>query len=868
MHRVVLLVILQLSALIVFVLADSAPAQLNIPAKTLTDLYEVKVQSQTDADMLSRTGVNPVLKVGDGYLVLAGPRACDLLAGCGLEYTLVATGIDRSHLAMDIRHDLTDIGGYPLIYNKEGYRIYRVDPSDLTEKAEFGLAPIRSENLRIFYQDPQETAKHLQAPDLGISLDSLVGLVSYDSILAYSLQMQSWGGRLAGSSGYSKAVAWCTMKLTEWGYDSVVVQNFTATLRGGRVVSGRNVLACKTGTTYSRDHIVIGAHLDGVASCPAADDNGSGSVAVMEMARVLRNIDTRLSIVFALFDAEEGGLCGSWYYADQAAAEGKRIALMLNMDMIAFRQNTNKAAIYHGDDTSLAQIWIDVAGSVPGINITGYLSGGSGGSDHVGFLQNGYNAFFVAEYIFSNVYHSSRDSTTYMSFDYFTRMVKACAATAYYIDASYVPSPALIVSCPDGFPAILYPRTEETLLVAVEEYAGAILLPGSLVMNYSINGGERTAVPMIDRGGGQYAFVFPPLSCRDRIACYVSAAEQVTGKLIRYPESPVKAVMATAVQVAFEDDFNDDKGWSVGGTATSGFWERVRAGNNAAEPRNDYDGSGKCYVTNKYTFADVDGGTTSLISPAIDVSKGEATIEYARWLTTDEPGIDDFSVYLDNGDVVALVESATEAQSSGGWYAGKFWVSEFITADSTIRMRLDASDLGYDSEVEAGADAVKVTLYLAAPNILTMTLPETTTDASYAQQLEAFGCYEPLTWIDKNGDLTGSGLSLAPDGYLTGQPLDTGVITFTAQVADAGGVTNEKVYSIRVWVPYVCGDANRDGGVNVGDAVYLIRYIFRGGPAPYPLDIGDATGDGLVNVGDAVYMVNYIFKGGDVPHCQ
>ncbi len=193
MHRVVLLVILQLSALIVFVLADSAPAQLNIPAKTLTDLYEVKVQSQTDADMLSRTGVDPVLKVGDGYLVLAGPRARDLLAGCGLEYTLVATGIDRSHLAMDVRHDLTDIGGYPLIYNKEGYRIYRVDPSDLTEKAEFGLAPIRSENLRIFYQDPQETAKHLQAPDLGISLDSLVGLVSYDSILAYKIKIKKTG---------------------------------------------------------------------------------------------------------------------------------------------------------------------------------------------------------------------------------------------------------------------------------------------------------------------------------------------------------------------------------------------------------------------------------------------------------------------------------------------------------------------------------------------------------------------------------------------------------------------------------------------------------------------------------------------------
>ncbi len=67
--------------------------------------------------------------------------------------------------------------------------------------------------------------------------------------------------------------------------------------------------------------------------------------------------------------------------------------------------------------------------------------------------------------------------------------------------------------------------------------------------------------------------------------------------------------------------------------------------------------------------------------------------------------------------------------------------------------------------------------------------------------------------------------------------------------------------------PYVCGDANNDGSVNVADAVYLIDYIFSHGPAPNPLLAGDANGDGTINVADAVYLIEYIFSGGAAP-CQ
>jgi hypothetical protein len=65
----------------------------------------------------------------------------------------------------------------------------------------------------------------------------------------------------------------------------------------------------------------------------------------------------------------------------------------------------------------------------------------------------------------------------------------------------------------------------------------------------------------------------------------------------------------------------------------------------------------------------------------------------------------------------------------------------------------------------------------------------------------------------------------------------------------------------------VCGDANDDGAVNIGDVVYVINYVFKGGPAPDPFEMGDANGDGEVNIADGVYLINYTFKGGPEPIC-
>lgn len=61
------------------------------------------------------------------------------------------------------------------------------------------------------------------------------------------------------------------------------------------------------------------------------------------------------------------------------------------------------------------------------------------------------------------------------------------------------------------------------------------------------------------------------------------------------------------------------------------------------------------------------------------------------------------------------------------------------------------------------------------------------------------------------------------------------------------------------------GDANASGGIEIGDGVYLIQYVFKGQRPPIPVDAGDANRDDGVNIGDVVYIINYIFKGGPPP---
>jgi hypothetical protein len=103
-----------------------------------------------------------------------------------------------------------------------------------------------------------------------------------------------------------------------------------------------------------------------------------------------------------------------------------------------------------------------------------------------------------------------------------------------------------------------------------------------------------------------------------------------------------------------------------------------------------------------------------------------------------------------------------------------------------------------------------------------------------------------------------------PDGELAnGREYYWQIIAYDIHGDSAVG----QIWSFTTQTSYICGDANSDQTVNVGDAVYLIAYVFAGGLPPSPEEAGDANCDGEVNVGDSVYLIAYVFDGGEEPCC-
>lgn len=87
------------------------------------------------------------------------------------------------------------------------------------------------------------------------------------------------------------------------------------------------------------------------------------------------------------------------------------------------------------------------------------------------------------------------------------------------------------------------------------------------------------------------------------------------------------------------------------------------------------------------------------------------------------------------------------------------------------------------------------------------------------------------------------------------------VDSFTVMVEDLFHADTQTV----VLCTYMCGDANRDELIDLGDVVYLINYLYKDGTEPLPTEAGDCNRDEIVDLGDVVYLINYLYRDGPPP---
>lgn len=139
----------------------------------------------------------------------------------------------------------------------------------------------------------------------------------------------------------------------------------------------------------------------------------------------------------------------------------------------------------------------------------------------------------------------------------------------------------------------------------------------------------------------------------------------------------------------------------------------------------------------------------------------------------------------------------------------------------------------------------------------------------YFYQMQAVGGVPPFNWIFLGGDLPfGCDFNGGAVGTITGTPSFNADYYFTICVFDSQDPPKSDTVSLAVNIsnpPYICGDADGNLLVTISDAVFLINYIFSGGPAPTPIQSGDADCNSLVTISDVVFLISYIFSGGAAP---
>jgi len=264
-------------------------------------------------------------------------------------------------------------------------------------------------------------------------IQQMVAAVAPDSVLSYVRRLQRYRTRYSTSDSCRAAAEWIRQKFLAYGCDSVFFQYHT---------SGHapNVIAIKYGTSSQRNpYAIICGHFDSYAAtnAPGADDNASGTAAVIEAARVTQGYQFIYDLRFIAFSGEEFGLYGSEYYAAQARADGDSILGVLNFDMIGYvdvaPENLDVLGKISNPPCEPFVNWFTaVADTYATLPVYKRMVNDNQNSDHGPFWNNGYLAFCGIEDFWpvNPYYHTPGDSigAGYNNNEFCTQVTRAGVA--------------------------------------------------------------------------------------------------------------------------------------------------------------------------------------------------------------------------------------------------------------------------------------------------------------------------------------------------------------------------------------------------------------------------------------------------------
>ena len=257
-------------------------------------------------------------------------------------------------------------------------------------------------------------------------------------------------GRGTGTAGNDSAATWLARRHASLGLRAVVMDTSSAacrarpgpagcgtflqrfTARGVELahagkpegVATQNVVALVPGRdpALSGEYVVIGAHFDHLGRSPAnsldpeerdairngADDNASGTAALLELAKQLAARPARRSVLFVHFSGEELGLLGSQWFVEHSPVALDSVSAMVNFDMIG-RLRGDRLIVYGTGTATELPALLDSANVAPRLRLS-TVPDGFGPSDHASFYAKGVPVLHFFTDLHDD-YHKATDDT-------------------------------------------------------------------------------------------------------------------------------------------------------------------------------------------------------------------------------------------------------------------------------------------------------------------------------------------------------------------------------------------------------------------------------------------------------------------------
>ncbi len=268
----------------------------------------------------------------------------------------------------------------------------------------------------------------------------VVANTSQTNVLNDLTTFENFGIKTVGSQALTDAENWITSRYQDLGYTDIVLQDFSYSAG-----TSNNIIVTKTGTTFPNTYVIIDAHYDTING-PGTNDNGSGTVLLLELARLLKDIDTEYSIKFIHFSGEEDGLIGSSYYVNNTVIpQNLDIKVVFNIDEIGGVNGVTNNTITCERDLSnpSSNNAASDAATIVLANCMEFYSNleteisFAFASDYIPFENNGEVITGLYETNVSSVIHTINDNLTNMDVTYAYEAIKGALGAAMEFAVAY-----------------------------------------------------------------------------------------------------------------------------------------------------------------------------------------------------------------------------------------------------------------------------------------------------------------------------------------------------------------------------------------------------------------------------------------------